>query len=396
MRDVVLQCVVLCFLAVAAHGSQPEILWNARFPNNSGSVVWDAVEVVSGGYIAVGEVSSGVHGEEAFNVCGIDGTGAIMWENTALNFGCASGYSIQQAGSGFVICGVCSDSRGRNGLVTKTDAAGNILWSLDTGYENEDVLFGICVDEEGNSVSVGYSLNTETSDNDILAVCVSDSGYVVWKKRYVAPGYQSAYSVIPSSDNSGGFFITGSDAGDVFLMKIDSQGNWLWKTNHFLDGNQIARSLTESSEGGFIVAGSTVGNNGYPDALLVFFDDDGKVASDHVWGTDGPDNAYSIQEVPPAGFVVLLNSNTGTGEGYRPYLVRFDPWLTAIWSVKISDTDAFCYSFVQNSSGGFLVSGKTATGNGGNEYSSCAVLLSPEDLLNWEEDSLPVMEENTQ
>ncbi|MCK5132505.1 MAG: PQQ-binding-like beta-propeller repeat protein [Candidatus Sabulitectum sp.] len=378
-----------CFLllgiaAVSAYGGEPEILWSARFPDCGGSVVWDAAETSLGGYVAVGEICHGTAGKRALNVCRVDSGGLVLWENTALSLGNASAYSIEGLVDGYAICGVCSDSSGKQGLVLKIDANGNTAWSVDIGYENDDALFDLCLTPAGNILAVGYSFNTETSDNDILAVCVSDSGSVLWRKRYVAPEYQSAYSVTPSIGSDREFILTGSDGGNIFLMKINEFGNWQWKTSHLLEGNQTGRSVTTSSEGGYIVAGSTRGSSGFSDILLVFFDEDGKVISEHVWGAGGPDNAYSIQEVSPAGFVVLVNSNSGTGEGYRPYIFRFDPWLSVVWSVKITDRNALCYSLMQTLDGGFIVTGKISAPEGGTDYSSCVIRLSAEDLLNWE------------
>ncbi len=376
--------VLLVAVCVCANGWEPEVLWSAGFSNCGGSVVWDATEVPSGGYVAVGEVSLGTSGEKALNICRVDGDGLVLWENTALSLGDASAYSIEGLSDGFVICGVCSDSSGKQGLILKADSSGNTVWSLNIGYENDDALLDLCLTPDGNILAVGYSVNGETSANNILAVCVSDSGSVLWRKRYIDPDYQTACSVTPSPDTEPGFILTGSDNGDVFLMQIDSRGNWIWKTNHFIEGNQTGRSVTTSSEGGYIVAGSTRGSGGYSDALLVFFDGDGNIVSDYVWGADGPDNAYFIQETPPAGFIVLVNSNSGAGEGYRPHLYRFDPWLSVVWSVKLTERDALCYSLVQTADGGFLVTGKRSTPEGGTDYSSFAVRLSAEDLFNWD------------
>ncbi len=384
MKTGILCLVLLVTVTVCASGGEPEVLWSARFPDCGGSVVWDAAETSPGGYIAVGEVCTGTAGEKALNICRVDGDGLILWENTSLSLGNASAHSIEGLADGFVICGVCSDSSGKHGLVLRVDENGNTLWSTDVGYEYDDALFDLCLSPSGNILAVGYSLNRETADNDIFVVCVSDSGNVLWQKRYVAPEYQTAYSVIPSIDFGQGYILTGSDNGNIFLMEIDIQGNWSWKSNHHLEGNQIGRSVTASFGGEYIVAGSTRGSSGFSDVLLVFFDGDGKVNRDHVWGSDGPDNAYFIQEVSPAGFVVLVNFNTGAGEGYRPYLFRFDPWLSVVWTVEIADRDALCYSLTRTSDDGFLVTGKISSAEGGTDYSSCVVRLSPEDLFNWE------------
>ncbi|MCK5841887.1 MAG: hypothetical protein KAH31_06960 [Candidatus Sabulitectum sp.] len=372
---------MLFAVAVSAGGLEPEVLWNASFPGCVGSVIWNASEDYSGGYVAVGEVCSGVSGEIALNICRVDSDGLVIWENTALNLGNASAYSIERTTDGFVLCGVCSDSSGKHGLVMKIDSDGNTVWTTMIDHGNDDVLYDLCSGTDGRITAVGYSLNDQTHDNDILAACLSDSGQVLWQKTFVYPEYQTAHSIVFSADSSQGFVITGSDNSDVFLMKIDNEGNWLWKSNHFMEGMQSGSDVALLSEGGYIVAGSTRGSSSYSDALLVFFDWEGKVTNEFVWGTDGPDNASAIQEILPAGFVVVVNSNEGTGEGYRPYIFRFDPWLSIIWSVAVSNRDAFCYSLAQTLDGGFIITGKKSTEEG-TGYSSCVVRLSGEDLLN--------------
>ncbi|MCD6587876.1 MAG: hypothetical protein J7K88_04940 [Candidatus Fermentibacteraceae bacterium] len=391
MKTVFSFLVLFCILAVRASGSEPMFLWDVDFPYCGKSVVRDAVENSSGGFVAVGEVCSGTMEQNALSVCGIDSAGSVAWENTALNLGSAAGYSIERSGEGFVLCGVCTDSCGENALVMKVDGSnGSTTWVRSVGNDGDDGLYNLCVGRNNETVAVGYSIDEETHDSDVFAVCVSDSGTVLWSKRFVAAGQQAAYSVVPSTDRDGGFVLTGTDNGEVFLMKIDNRGNWIWKTNYPLDGNQIGRSLTAYFDEGYIVAGSTAGADGYPDVLLVFFDENGSVVRNYTRSTDGPDSACFIQEVSPAGFVVLLNSNSGTGEGYRPHLLRFDPWLSIIWSVEIIDRGAFCYSLLQTSDGGFLVTGKSSSPEDDSEYSSCVVRLSPEDLLNWEEETVPV------
>jgi hypothetical protein len=379
-----LLCSVLFALFNNASAGEPVVLWSSQFSSSGESIVSDAVALPSGGYVAVGDIAVGQSGNRALNVCELDKDGIVLWEHTALSLGNSSGNSILKLSDGYAVCGVRSDSTGDNGLILKTDLSGNTVWSLAIGYEGDDTLLDMCLSPSGDIIAVGYSFNSETSDNDILAVCVSDSGTVVWQKRYVYPDYQAAYSVVPCTDSASDYVLTGSDGGDVFLMRIDGMGNWQWKTKHFMYGVQMGRNVTGVSDGGYIVAGSTREGNGFSDALLVFFDQDGMVVRDFIWGSVGPDNACSVLEVPPAGYVVLVNTNSGMGEGYRPSLVRFDPWLSEIWSVQISDRDALCYSLSVNESGGFFVTGKASSSLGTTGYSACMFKLSPEDLLNWD------------
>jgi len=383
MRTNLLISVCLLTLFMRSFSAEPGLLWNSGFSSAGESVVWDSIILPSGACVAVGDVAFGQSENRRINICELNKDGLVLWEQTALSLGNASGYSILSIPEGYAVCGDRVDSSGTSGLILKTDLNGNTVWSRVISYEGDDSLQDMCLTPDGNIIAVGYSLNSETSDNDVLAVCFSDSGSVLWQKRYVSPDYQAAYSIVQSTDSPGSYVVTGSDGGDVFLMKVNGLGDWQWKTRHFIEGIQMGRSVSGLSDGGYVVAGSTRGEWGFSDAILVFFDSDGTVTNDLVWGGDGPDNAYSVSEVQPAGYVVLVNSNSGRGEGYRPFLVRFDPWLSTIWSVQLTELNALCYSMFINDDEGFTVTGKTSTPEDNTHFSAFLIRLSSEDLLNW-------------
>ncbi len=136
--------------------------------------------------------------------------------------------------------------------------------------------------------------------------------------------------------------------------------------------------------GGYLVAGSSRIEQQFSDALMVFFDEQGAVLSDLTWGEPGPDIAYMVIEASPAGFVILTNTNRGDGTGYRPRLLRFDPWFSKLWEIEMADSEALCYSVRSTSDGGFVISGKTASVDSTSTFTSYLVKLSPENLLNWE------------
>lgn len=375
---------VLAVFLAPAYGGEPEIIWRSSFPSVEESVVWDAVENPAGIVFSVGETAVGTDGRRALNLCAFKPDGSILWERTALSLGDAAGFSAVTVEDGFIVCGSVKDTSCTEGFLMRLDSEGNTLWTAREGYSGEDSFNDIVQTPEGLLLAAGYSFNCETGDRDILAACFTDSGTVLWKKRFTAPGYQTASSIIADTSPEGGYLITGSDQGDAFLMKIDKDGNWSWKTIHSIDGHQTGTDIAPLADGGYIVTGSTRQGALFSDALMVFFDSGGMVVSDYSWGRDGPDMARAVIEVPPAGFAVLVNSNSGSGEGYRPWLIRFDPWLSRIWQMELTDSDAIFYSVSATHNGGFLVSGKVSLPGTGAEYSSHVVKISPEDLFNWD------------
>ena len=385
MMRVCIYCLfILLLVPNVSRAGEPEFEWRAQLPFSSGSTIWDVIQTSDEGFIGVGEIKIGTEGQSALTITSTDQYGTVLWENTLLSLGNSSAHSIVRWDDGFGICGLAVDSLGKQGLIMKIDAQGNTEWILTVGYENNDALYGLCTTSDRNIIAVGYSINSETLDNDIFVASVSPTGELLWRKRFVLPAYQTAYSIIPSNELEENFVVTGSDDGNLFLMCLNHDGDWIWKTSHVLDGYQVGNEVCLISEGQYIVAGVTRPESGFSDALLVYFDENGKVLRDHIWGTIGPDNAYCIRELDPAGFVVLMNSNAGVGDGYRPMLYRFDPWLSEIWSIEIADLNALCYSFRSIDNCGFVISGQSTCDGHGNEYSSSIFKFSSEDLFNWD------------
>jgi hypothetical protein len=375
--------VVFLFIAFA-YSAEPELIWFSGFPSAGESVIRDSAESPGGSIITVGEASSGIRGEGALNLAAFKHDGTLLWERTAASLGSACGYRIVPCNGDFLVCGSLCNEVSSNGFVMKIDSLGNTLWLVSEGYSEDDAFSDLCLTEEGGIIAVGYSYNSETRDRDVFAVCFSDSGSVVWSRRFPETGYQTASALAPVNGEENAYLITGTDGSDIFLMKVLGNGDWAWKTRYFQEGCQIGSGILPVSGGGCLVTGSTRTGMGFSDALVVSFDMEGKVSSELSWGEEGPDMAYEIRQVPPAGFVILVNSNRGDGNGYRPVLCRFDPWFSKLWQVEASSIDALCYSIVSTSDGGFLLSGKHASQDSTCDYSSYIVKLSPEDLLNWD------------
>lgn len=151
-------------------------------------------------------------------------------------------------------------------FVTKYNSAGVRIWSTYYGGNNSDFGSMINIDASGNVYLVGASLSTNTA-------AISTIG-----------AHQSNY---------GG----GSNTGDAFIVKFDSNGLRLWGTYYGGTGDDYADGAILDNSGNLYVTGvtsSTVSNiistlgsfqqnygGGSNDAFLVKFDSNGN----RIWGT---------------------------------------------------------------------------------------------------------------
>jgi hypothetical protein len=102
-------------------------------------------------------------------------------------------------------------------------------------------------------------------------------------KTYGETYWGEAYSVQQTSD--GGYIVAGyttsfGAGGDIFLIKTDANGNVQWAKTYGGTGDDLAYSVQQTSDGGYIVAGATGSfGAGYGDIFLIKTDANGNIGS---------------------------------------------------------------------------------------------------------------------
>jgi hypothetical protein len=113
----------------------------------------------------------------------------------------------------------------------------------------------------------------------MFLVKTDSSGSKTWQKTFGESGPDVATSVQQTSD--GGYIVAGytrpdgANNPDMFLVKIDSLGSKIWEKT-FSDGiTGAAWSVQQASDGGYIAAGHTY--SGDYDMFVVKTDKNGEV-----------------------------------------------------------------------------------------------------------------------
>jgi hypothetical protein len=270
---------------------------------------------------------------------------AIMWERTLGGNRDDLVNSIQQTtDGGFIIAG-CSDSEDgnltfNNGLtdywVVKLDFLGNIEWERSLGGSGYDRAFSLSETYEGGFIVVGHT-NSDDGDvignhgnSDFWVVKLDSYGEIEWSKCFGGSQTDIANSVQQTTD--GGYIIAGetsSDDGDVagyndyldfWIVKLDSYGDIDWSRCIGGISIDIATSVRRTWDGSFIVAGytSTInpvsGHNNCADYRIVKLDYRGEIIWDRWYGGRYDDEAYSVTETPDRGFIVAGRSESNDGD----------------------------------------------------------------------------------
>ncbi|MCA9754111.1 MAG: T9SS type A sorting domain-containing protein [Gemmatimonadetes bacterium] len=161
---------------------------------------------------------------------------------------------------------------------------------------------------------------------DLLLVKVSAGGAVEWSRGYAAPLEQRAGGLVATSD--GAYVVAGStgpltDRKQV-LLKVDATGTLLWSYAYPFTCDP--RAIIEASNGDLVIAGTEFGST-ETDAAVVRVTSSGTPLWRRPVGRDGLSNneqAYDLYEVD-GDFVVAGSANeVGLFAIAQPYVFRVD------------------------------------------------------------------------
>jgi hypothetical protein len=195
---------------------------------------------------------------------------------------------------------------------------------------------------------------------------------VRFARTYGGTGDELAPSVQQTSD--GGYIVAGRTTSfgagsyDIFLIKTDANGNIIWAKTYGGTSGDEASSVQQTSDGGYIVAGWTWSfGAGYNDIFLIKTDANGNIIWAKTYGRTYYDNAHSIQQTSDGGYIVAGNTNSfGTGD-YDAFLIKTDANGSIIWTKTYGGTNHDgAFSVQQTSDGGYIVAGYTNSFSAGN------------------------------
>ena len=213
-------------------------------------------------------------------------------------------------------------------FVAKYDSSGNVLWAKRAGGDDFESGLGIAVDAASNVYITGYYYSTNMTFgslplpnsapgfDDIFVTKYDPSGNVLWTRRGGGDGYDRSLGI--ALDAVANVYVTGnfqstnatfgtvsfSNAGpgfdDLFVMKYDTSGNFLWAKRAGGTGTDIAENIVVDSAGNAFVAGH------FDSASLTF------------------------------GSVTLTNANPGLDD---VFVAKYDPSGNVLWAQRAGGTD---------------------------------------------------------
>jgi uncharacterized protein YuzE len=303
--------------------------WGKTYAAGTDNIAYAVHQTSDGGYIIAGVTTLGVGNSDALLIK-IDANGNVVWGKSYGGTSYDVLYSVQQTSDGGYILAGWTNSFGagnRDILLIKTDPNGNVEWVKVWGGSADDIAQAVKISSDGGYILFGTTFSFGAGDADFLLIKTDPSGNIQWSKTYGGTIEERGFSFHQTPD--GGYVLVGSTysfgiGGDILLIKTDANGNIQWSKIYGGSDYDWPYSLDRIADGGYILAGPTHSFSTSADIFLIKMDENGNVVWSKTYGGAGFDWAFSVKTTSDGGYAVA-GWTTSYGAGSTDvFLVKTD------------------------------------------------------------------------
>ncbi|MBT3229774.1 MAG: T9SS type A sorting domain-containing protein [Candidatus Marinimicrobia bacterium] len=272
--------------------------------------------------------------------------------------------------NGFVFAGntYSYGAGGQDIYLFESDVMGNVEWSIAYGGQNNESAAGILKLEDGSHVITGRTTSFGKGDIDLYFSRINAGGEVTHFKTYGGSAEDRSMGMIPTRD--GQFLLFGSTRGgdlgnlDIIVLKVTEFGDVIWSRIYGGPVTDVTYAVKETPQGEYIVFAYTNSWEdlyGPPDVYLLKLDVNGNMLWNKSYGGAG----FELMTSSEAGFIAengdmyMLGATNSFGVGdYDQLLIKFDSLGEIVWARTIGGTGYdYGRTVKMTSEGRLLVSG---------------------------------------
>jgi hypothetical protein len=372
--QVVFPCVLfLVFLLFQpALGGTPPLQWQKTFGGSARDRGYCVQQTIDGGFIIAGDTESFGAGSSDVYLIKTDHNGNSQWQKTFGGSASEYGYSVQHTtDGGYIITGSTqSYGAGSNDVyLIKTDPNGNIQWQKTFGGIYSESARSVRQTSDGGYITASQIYNFTTHDVNTYLIKTDSNGTCQWQKAFgVIENDEFVFSVQQTTD--GGYIMAGYTdppdlelRADVYLLKTDPNGNTQWQKTFGGNDSDVGLSAQQTSDAGYIIAGYTgFYETGNYDVYLIKTDPNGNNRWQKTFGSSDDDIALSVQQTADGGYIIAGRSESYSCMLYNSdvYLIKTDPNGNSLWqkTVRTGEWDVGL-SVHQTFDGGYVIAGYT-------------------------------------
>jgi len=298
----------------------------------------------------------------------------------------------------FFIFFTCKDDDNGEPTPQETVFLGELNRAISLGGSLNESFLSITKTNDGGFAAVG---GAQSNDSDVLAASKGESDYLIvkydtnfnltWSKLYGGTSTEIAKSIAQTNDD--GYIVSGYTKSndldvvgnhgqrDLWILKLDSSGNIQWKKTFGFVGDDESFSIIQTKDGGYftcgyldVTASGGQGNDngfrssshGIGDYWGIKLNADGEFIWRRFFGGFNNDKAFSIIETSNGDFIMAgaaesidVDISNPKG-GYDIWVVRISNTGNLIWEKSFGGSETEdCFKIINSNDGNFFVLGNT-------------------------------------
>ncbi len=248
-------------------------------------------------------------------------------------------------------------------LAARPDSA----WTWVYGGSQSDIAEDVQPTFDGGYIIVGFTESVGAGGADVLLVKMDADGDTVWTRTYGGSSDDAGLSVLEVS-SGGGYMVAGktrsfgSGGDDVYVLRVDLNGDTLWTKTYGGSSDDIGNCLQRTSDGGYVIAGNTYSfGAGDTDVYLIRIDSNGDTLWTGAYGTTTAERGHSVDETSDDGYIICGTRRDPVGPaGSDAYIVRVSAIGESLWTQTygVGDVNEYLFEIREISPGVYMAAGE--------------------------------------
>ncbi|GEM_PF-2155524 len=287
-----------------------ELLWSKIFGTTGWDIAYSIKQTNDGGYIVAG-YSSLTSTRYGILLVKFREDDTVEWSKFVENVGLALLYPevIQTSDDGYCIA-TTADSvfGGQEMCLIKLNKFGLLQWSWAIGGTSIEEAVSVCQTGDNGYALSGYTVSYGAGAPDLYIAKISSTGTLQWTRTIGGDNDDYAFSILNADDGglivAGESFTYGLGEIDMYIIKLDASGKYLWGKTIGRSEFDFIRSIIHDYDGGYVAIGRS-GNLNTSDVFLAKIDSFGNSCGYSTVPVPHIDSGGSIIKYP----VVINNMN---------------------------------------------------------------------------------------
>ena len=341
--------------------AQPHQAWIHEYGSEGRDGLMDVYATVDGGYVMCGrsdedgQVNRWTHPN--LWIVKVDSRGEVTWEETYELFDgdqWSRGSTLIETDNGDFVIGGGTDVEDRDMrfIAIKVSADGEMIWENQYGGDLSGWCHAVIETKAGNYLLGGHRSPEGGGNPDCYAVMIDEDGGVVWETTFDQENGLDRIQAIREAPNDG-FLLGGYLNRNFALIKIDVEGDEIWRETYPHERSSYCYSLVSTPDG-FALGGSSFywdeRGNSQKQHRLVMVNRDGQIQLDRVYPEVNSGSARGLARMWDGGFTLV-----GWGSEDGGFAIRTQPGGDISWVTE--DFPGPLYSVVVDADGSSLICG---------------------------------------